>query len=289
MSAIALLLTQHFITHLSRNIDIFTPDRFGVIYAAIFQTHSVWEATMKSLVSTIHNALIMLLIIALLVSACGNNDSPGNNTELTAISDEFDTDLSAWTTLNSSAATVSIDSGQMVIEPQANTLWFQTSAGILQYQLVSGNFIVSAYLTTRRASDANDVPINTNFGGLMAHDPATSTSIQNYVHAAIGSIASEAGPVAEHKTTVNGTSTYVTTTWPSAEGELRICRIGELYNLYIRPRDGTWQLLAQHTRSDLPDTLEIGAMAYSDSSGDLRASFEYVRFQSASTENDCTS
>jgi hypothetical protein len=206
-------------------------------------------------------------------------DGPG-------IDDDFDGDLSLWQVHNPNGVTLSIDNGFLRLEPAANTLWYQGTSGPLLWQLVTGDFMVTADVTSRRLSNPALPPLATyRTGGLMARNPADAT--ENYVFIAVGS--EEAPEAVETKTTTNSNSVYDEVPWPGAEGELRVCRIGGRFEMLIRERGGTWQSLDVYNRPDLPDTLQVGPFGFANQADpDLRVSFEWVRFALPTQVSDCT-
>lgn len=187
----------------------------------------------------------------------------------------FDDDFSApvldsdWTVLNSGILAQSIAAGELHLRPTvggAAVTWYQGDQGPLVYKLVTGDFTVTA---TVRAFDPGNPsqppPNNYRLGGLMARDPTSTPTDQNFVHVAVGG--GDAGtPVAvEDKTTTQSISDFLFYPLANAEGELRITRQGALMSLYYRPIGGTtWQLLRAHAHPEFPATLQVGMMVYSN-------------------------
>ena len=218
----------------------------------------------------------------------GNTDDPTGDTngDPPGIDDEFDGDLSLWRVLNPGSVTLALVDGFLHLDPGANTLWFEGSSGPLVWQLVEGNFMVTADVTSRRLANPDQPPLATyRTGGLMARNPADAT--ENYVFIAVGS---EENPEAvETKTTTNSQSVYDEVPWPGAEGEVRICRIGPRFEMLIRERGGTWQTLDVYQRPDLPAALQVGPFGFAyQQDPDLRVSFDWVRFAYPSQQSDCT-
>lgn len=218
----------------------------------------------------------------------GNTTSPGetDGDDQPGIDDEFDDDLSLWEVLNPQSVTLTIAEGFLHLDPAANTLWFQDAAGPLVWQLVEGDFIVTADVTSRRLSNPALPPLATyRTGGLMARNPSDAS--ENYVFIAVGS---EENPEAvETKTTTNSNSVYDEVPWPGAEGEVRICRIGARFEMLIRERGGTWQSLDVYDRPDLPSALQVGPFGFANQADpDLRVSFDWVRFDLPGQVSDCT-
>jgi hypothetical protein len=195
--------------------------------------------------------------------------------------------------VNGDAFERTLGGGELHLRPTKNTLWFNADAtGALLYKPVTGNFKLTTAVKARRASDPSKPvgPTDYQFGGIMARAP--NASQENYVFVVVG----DRGPTiqTETKSTTNGESSVKGDDWPSGDAQLRLCRIGSTFHLYARPYDGgTWKIAAQwgppYERKDLPATLQVGPIAYAwTDTPDLRASFDYVRFEPAASEADCT-
>ena len=221
------------------------------------------------------------------LSACGGGSSNGDGLPagLGVESDEFDGDLSNWSFLNFAEASVQIQDGQVQVEPVANSLWFNADSGVLVYKNISGNFRVTSYATVRSLDNPLLPPQAINLGGLMAHAPQLLAADENYVHIAYGSVTGSA--IVETKTTIDNQSNFQTSAWPTAEGELGICRVGDTFMLLNREFGSEWQVVAQYERPDLPETLEVGMMSYSNANPDLLAEFEYIHFSIVEDLNGC--
>jgi len=187
----------------------------------------------------------------------------------------------SWTVLNPSVATVSVSSGQLHLQINTASNWFNSTESVLVYKLVSGDFDVHATVHAAKTSNGAQQPSpQFRLGGLLARHPSSSPAMSNFVHVALGA-GSFAVPVAsEDKTTVDSSSTYTFHPIAMTEGELRLTRTGDDFSMYYRPiGDMTWQLLGTHTRADLPATLQVGLMAYDpNGSPDLTANFDEIVF-----------
>ncbi|MEZ4432245.1 MAG: hypothetical protein R3F65_07505 [bacterium] len=120
----------------------------------------------------------------------------------------------------------------------------------------------------------------------MARDPVTPP--EDYVFIVVGRDIDDLS--VETKTTLAGRSAYTGPPWPSSDAALRICRLGDTFRLYKRPIDGgEWILADTFDRPDLPATLQVGAIAYTNSAmPDLTVAFEEIVFAPAAAEADCT-
>jgi hypothetical protein len=228
-------------------------------------------------------------------SSNSSSSSSGNGTGLAALSDEFDGDGvdDAWTIVNGDRFEHMLGGGELHLRPTTNTLWFDAEAtGALLYKTVTGNFKLTTAVKARRASNPSQPvgPTDYQFGGIMARAP--NAAQENYVFVVVG----DRGPTiqTETKSTTNGASSVKGDDWPSGDAQLRLCRVGSMFHMYARPYDGgTWAIATQwgppYDRADLPETMQVGTIAYAwTNTPDLRASFDYVRFEPADSEADCT-
>jgi hypothetical protein len=187
----------------------------------------------------------------------------------------------SWTVLHAPVATLTVSGGQLHVEIDSQSNWFNNLESVLIYKQVTGDFDVhtTAYAVKTSNPAAQPDP-QFRLGGLLARDPASTPAASNFVHVALGA-GSMAVPVAsEDKTTTNSASTYTFHPIAATEGELRLTRVGNDFSMYYRPvGDPTWQLLGTHTRADLPATLQVGLMAYdNNASFDLTVSFDEIVF-----------
>jgi hypothetical protein len=121
-------------------------------------------------------------------------------------------------------------------------------------------------------------------GGLIARNPASTT--ENYVHIVVGN--AENRLAIEAKNTTNNVSQYDTLAWTSGNAELRLCRVGNDFNLYRRAVNATtWMLAATYARADFPASLQVGASIYSAATPDLRVTFENLRIEEVREKGEC--
>jgi hypothetical protein len=231
-----------------------------------------------------HGSATLIALCALMISsACGGGTESEKNEA---------TRGQSWSFLNRDRVQVSEKDGALSLTVTSPALWFNDSAGVLAFQRVSGNFTVTATVHARSASAADQPPAPAiRLGGVMARDPASDTTgTQNYVHIVVGN--GPGGVVAvEHKTTTDDNSVYDAPEWPSADAQLRICRVGSTFNLYKRPVGSrTWELAASYDRPDLPTALQVGADIYSPNAPpDLRVSWDEVEIQPVADVAECES
>jgi hypothetical protein len=224
-------------------------------------------------------------IAALLAGATTTTTTTSTTTTtLGGLSDSFDGGSldPSWTVLNPAVSTISVSGGQLHVQIDTLSNWFDSIESVLIYKDVTGDFDVRTIVYAAKTSNPLDEPDpQYRLGGLLARDPASTPATSNFVHVALG-----AGPfavpfAAEDKTTTDSSSAFVFHPIVATEGELRLSRVGTDFSMYYRPvGDPTWQLLATHPRADLPATLQVGMMAYDfNASPDLTVSFDEIVFE----------
>ncbi len=236
--------------------------------------------------------------------------------DVAALNDEFDdtTTLTAWTNETvvddwpSQISILDVDTtapGALYVEPEVST-WFQDYRGVYLYKEVTGSFSVTSRV--QAAGLSSDVPTsNFSLAGIMIRTPRHEapgewTPLQeNWLFITTGTGNSPGTAQIETKNTVDGISVLKLT--PGAIGwvDLRIDRTGDTYELYRRFEGEDWELARTIVRDDLPETVQVGMIAYTDWSSvsgypggaeefnqvlvtsppgnrDLIAQFDYVRF-----------
>ncbi len=193
-----------------------------------------------------------------------------------------------WQRLNPQLFDDEVRDGALWITPIGRGLWFDRSAGPLVHQTITGDFRVTARVRARRRSAPAEPPDQlVHIGGLMARDPQSPP--ENYVFVVVGRDVDDLS--VETKTTVDGRSTFIGPPWPhGSDAELRICRLGFDFHMYKRPIEGgEWQLAESFLRDDLPPTLLVGMIAYTNSAEpDLTVGFEEISFTDVEGIGDCT-
>lgn len=207
------------------------------------------------------------------LSAAGNGSWPsGDEFEGAALSTD-------WTVFRPDLADVVVKSGALSLTPHGGAAWYQANQAVLVYKLVNGDFKVTASVHARRASNP-DAPPNqfADVGGLMARNPNGSS--ENYVLGVIG-FAEMNQLAVEHKSTLNSKSEYGEDAF-AADAELRLCRTGATFTIYYRhPGDSGWPgSVAPISRADLPQTLQVGMVAYTGvSKPDYVSIFDRIAFE----------
>jgi len=128
-------------------------------------------------------------------------------------------------------------------------------------------------------------PAGFRFGGLMARNGGGG-GLENYVFIVLGT---DDDPSVETKTTTNSQSIYQGPPWPGAAGDVRLCRVGSTFQMWVRNTGGGWQLSNQFERPDLPDSVQVGPIAYNNAPDQqVRVSFDFVDFEPVGSLNDCS-
>ncbi len=88
--------------------------------------------------------------------------------------------------------------------------------------------------------------------------------------------------------TINSTTDFGAELWPTAEGDLRICRVGDWFGMaYRTDAQGEWTLLKGESRP-LPATLQAGAAGHvNQETADMRGTLESIDFAPISDAGQC--
>lgn len=224
--------------------------------------------------------------------------------DLAAFSDEFSdpATLAAWYEVNQTegwgAAGAQLNRwnidtdqpGHMVMQPHS-VVWYEDWRGPLVFKEITGDFVITTrmQITDRDdigGSDDDNVPSDGQFslGGLMIRTPRNITNGaadwqpgshvddgtnngENYVFLSMGYAAGSNNFSFEVKTTRNSSSQLELTALGQNpnEVELRIARIGSsVIALYRLDGETDWTVHRRYTRTDLPETLQVGMVTYSD-------------------------
>lgn len=178
--------------------------------------------------------------------------------------------------------------GKMVLAPHT-TVWFDNYRGPLVYKELTGDFIVTTQVQIGDRddigdSDLDDVPDGSQFSlaGLMIRTPRNivnpevdwslgsqaddgTNNGENYVFLSLGWGSSGDQFQMETKTTRNSDSNLVLQDMGNNSIiNLQIARIGDtVFTLYQFPGE-EWVLNRRIPRSDLPETLQVGMVTYTD-------------------------
>ena len=220
--------------------------------------------------------------------------------DLAALNDEFDSssNIADWQRVNEvegwNADQLQVwdvdetQAGQMVMQPHT-VVWYQDWRGPMVFKEVSGDFIfTSEVVITDRDdvgdSDADDVPDDATYslGGLMIRTPRDisdpladwqpgsrqddgTNNGENYVFLSLGH-GVDGQFSFEVKTTRNSNSQLELT--PLGQevntATLRVARIGDSVITMYRLPDGQWTVHRRFSRPDMPETLQLGLVTYTD-------------------------
>lgn len=231
-------------------------------------------------------------------------DTPPSTDPLADLDDDFSQPpvSSDWIVFNAPMFTYAIDAGQLVMEPLDDPcsswpycVWFNNDNGPMLYKNVAGDFVISASVQARSASNPSQPPPpDFHFAGLIARDPASDASqLENYVFTVMGDrggyLTNEVKSTVDGSSNVVGPNEGITT----ADADLRLCRVGQRFLLYNRPYGSSqaWELEHTWDRANNPlgDTLQVGLIAYNYSNlVDILGRFDDVTFRTVSGESDCT-
>lgn len=203
-----------------------------------------------------------------------------------SFSDSFDgTELGApWSLHNIGLIQYSLSGGALHMRPLPGTpIWFNDGEGALIHRYVTGDFTATTRMRVEsELTPGQPPPPQFRLGGLLARDPTGGPGTRNSVHVALGSGFSGAPIAVEDKTTVDSSSTFFMNPLADSTGHLRLRRAGSLFSLYHRPlaAGSAWTLVRAIDRPDLPETLQVGLMTYSQPSPpDLETHVEHVRIE----------
>lgn len=220
--------------------------------------------------------------------------------DISELNDEFDdsTTLADWQRVNEvegwnadQLQQFNIDlaqAGRLVMQPHT-VVWYQDWRGPMAFKEVTGDFVYTTeiFIGDRDdvgGSDADDIPNDAAFslGGLMIRtprdivDPTTdwqpgsqqddgTNNGENYVFLSMGH-GTDGQFSFEVKTTRNSDSQLSLTPLgqDANTATLRIARIGDaVITMYQLPGQD-WTVLQRFSRPDMPETLQLGLVTYSD-------------------------
>jgi len=221
-----------------------------------------------------HLLLLLLLLLA---------EATFSQTQLLPESDEFNRicSMQDWLHVNdtegwnaSHLRVIDIDQtnpDHLTIIPYT-TAWYANYRSNLMFKEVSGNF---AYTIHVHATDTtgNNIPGSAySLTGAMVRTATDLTTgsqgwvpgQENYVFLSLGFAAGGTGPHFEVKTTTNSASSLEVIPITVAEAKIKLIRIDNaIIALYQLPGEN-WQFRRRYDRGDMPDTLQVGNVAYTD-------------------------
>ncbi|MGH7461276.1 MAG: nuclear transport factor 2 family protein, partial [Longimicrobiales bacterium] len=239
--------------------------------------------------------------------------------DLSSLSDEFDNaarrgewtqhhEVEGWS--NKLRRSEIGASGTLVLEPHTS-IWYFDYTGPFQYKEIEGDFMVTTRL--RVTGTSADYPQSVfSMAGLMVRRPRPDVPFtsddkwpkdrENYIFVITGTTDSAGVAILETKSAVR--SSPLVKHYPLAQKgwlELRIVRLSRSLIVLYRPDGGDWIVHERFYRPDLPAKVQVGMVASSDfttieqkhwyrpweynrnviadGKADLRAEFDWVRFQ----------
>jgi hypothetical protein len=205
-------------------------------------------------------------------------------------------DLNSWTALTvpgwyEKFRKVEVRDGTLVIEPKAAG-WFEDMIGGHLYRNVSGDFMLTARL---EVTGTNSALPQTEFSlaGLLVRAPRDLSAdtwrrnMENWLFLSVGTAVPAGQPHLEIKTTQNSRSVLKILDNPAGPQELRIVRSSDIFYLLQRPVGGSWRIVDEFIRPDLPQTLSVGVTAYADwqSSAKIYPDYERNNREGTTTDN----
>ena len=213
--------------------------------------------------------------------------------EVDGFSDPFDGAALSddWTVLDRDDFDLEVAQSQLRMTLTQDTMWYMRRTGPGVVREVQGNFHVTAHVSAMSAANPDEhVEGGYQFAGLIARNPEVEGDAENYVFHVLGWRDWEDYLSTETKSTRNGSSVVTAPQWPSPHAELRICRHNAIFVLLARESaESEWSHIKSYTRTDLPGTLQVGAIAYAeDADGpDLLATWDELRFAPVQSAEDC--
>lgn len=215
--------------------------------------------------------------------------------QLCHLNDEFDTQVldSSWLQYEPNLFTTEVSNGSLKMDINGvacgnNCPWFHAQSAGFIYKKIVGDFEVIALVESVMASGmnmGNDIDNDTQLGGLMARD--MNDASENYVFNVVGT-RFDISSIETKSTTNNNSGTIEHFPISITRAELRMTREGMEFKMYSRDLGAhDWILRSSFTRPDLPDTLQVGIIAYAFESypEDLMVMVDYIRFSKIPKEN----
>lgn len=196
--------------------------------------------------------------------------------QLQRMNTDFDSeaDLTNWQWLHekqgypSKLLSASVEIGALVLKPNTSA-WYADFQAPFLFQSITGNFDVSARLMVQGNSSPSPTA-RWSLGGLMVR-AANRTTKENWtsrnedwLFITTGVADPVSIPVFETKTTIGSRSNLKLRPSKSGWVTLRAIRVDNTFLLLYKYDDASWQVLERFYRTDLPQTLQIGLIAYTD-------------------------
>lgn len=215
-----------------------------------------------------------MVLSTALASAAIAADAP--RAPAAGISDEFGDvrSLASWTRFEPANGwpdhlrRATVVDGVLELEPWTSG-WYADFHGPFLHREVTGDFLVTTRI--RAKGRAGDTPASTwSLAGLMVREPRDVAPSdweprgENWLFITTGVAGRVDVPVYETKTTVNSRSNLKLRRAPTGWVELGIARLGPSFFLLARDGGGQWRVHERFFRMDLPRTVQVGLVAYTD-------------------------
>lgn len=236
--------------------------------------------------------------------------------DLSPLSDEFENaaTLPSWTRLFEvegwgADQLQSIDVGEtresyLTMIPKTST-WDMDWKGALLFKQVTGDFIATMEIEPRNRNLDAAPGSSYSLAGMMVRTPRDDVTQpsdwrvrgENHIFLSLGTGNNPGNYQFEVKSTINSTSS-VEVDSGAPRGIVQIVRIGDIFLVLRKLDGGDWEVHRRYSRSDMPDTLQVGMIAYTDAepvslmsafdhnrtsidgnSPDLNAAIDYFRFR----------
>lgn len=207
---------------------------------------------------------------------------------LVPLSDEFDAaaTLSLWSRVHDVEGwkadhlqLLEIDAsapGHLVMVPWSNS-WYADYRSDLTFKSVTGDVAFTVDVAVTAAAGGGIPGTAYSLAGAMIRTPRDITDPsewtpggENYVFLSCGyahefaPCAPGAGPHLELKTTVDGQSTLCASPIGAATCRIQIARVGTAVICLMSVEGAAWEVIGRFERSDMPSTLQVGMVAYTD-------------------------
>ncbi|WP_144394272.1 DUF1349 domain-containing protein [Pleionea sediminis] len=228
-------------------------------------------------------------------TACLTEPLGSSDCDVSVLSDDFEnnTTLSEWLLRHqventpSQITELTINANGQLQFNLESSYWYLNNVAPLVFKELAGNFMVTVQLAALNENNASLPPGSQyNSAGLMVRDPQSANSAQNYVMLDLGQQGSGTGTLTRNTTNSSTPFQYQPGTFT---GELRICRVGDNYQLLRRLSNETeWLLLDSYMRPDIPSVVQVGMVinAY-QSPSDMNALFDFIEFATPVSTAQC--
>lgn len=155
------------------------------------------------------------------------------------------------------------------IKSLTETVWWKNNRGSSYFFPITGDVEAEVTVRTRKQSDPANYPNQDyQFGGIILRDNGSNALFgkESYVFNVIGYRGE--GLQVESKSTLDGYSKVSGYDWVSGDARLKVVRKSDDVYLYAQAINSQEWLQVNHFhRPDLPETLELGLIAYAYSYG----------------------